>query len=276
VAGAIKDQKTSLVRMVLEEQKDRYRRETDESPRSRKNLSLIILSIIFFLATSGIIYYAFFQPSKESRLLAEINPIPLINTEGIQEIQTNGKSSKNIAKEIQQEILGSKPRLDTIKYLFFTEIISTQTESGTIEKKNLVTTKQLFEKLGIAVPPILLRTIKDNFMFGYHTFNRNQPFLILKTDYYDNAFVGMLQWEKTMAHDLQPLFGTVGTEDLSQRMWNDVVTRNKDTRVLYNFNNTVALVYMFKDQRTLIISTNNDTLFEVSRRLDLTLQKKGG
>jgi len=72
-----------------------------------------------------------------------------------------------------------------------------------------------------------------------------------------------------------PIFGTIGKRNLNQRTWNDVVIQNKDTRVLYNFDNSIALVYMFKDQNTLIITTSSDTLFEISRRLDLSAQKSG-
>ena len=274
VADAIKEQKTSLVRMVLEEQKVRLTREMEESPRSRKNIPLILLSVVFFLATAGIVYYSFFRPSANELLLAEINLVPLINTEAMQEFPVDGKTVKNIAKEIQQELITAKPRLDTIKAFFFTETFLTQTENGPVQQKKLVPAKDLFQKLQIPVPQVILRTIKDEFLYGYHTFNGNEPFLILKTDYYDNAFVGMLEWEKTIVHDLKPLFGTISNDDLSGRTWSDVVTKNKDTRVLYNFDNSIALVYMFKDQRTLIITTNNSTLFELSHRIDLSLQKK--
>ncbi len=274
VAGAVKDQKTSLVRMVLEEQKNKYKKEERESPKSRKNITLIVLSTLFFLATAGVVYYTFFLPSKGEQLLTEVKVIPLISTEQIQEISIDGKTSKVLSQEIQQEITSSKPKLDIVKYLFFTETLPTQTDAGLVKKKNLISAKKIIEKLEIPVPQIILRTIKDDFMFGYHTFDGNQPFLILKTDYYDNAFVGMLGWEGTMAQDLKPLFGTIGAGELGQRTWSDVVTKNKDTRVLYNFDKTIALVYMFKDQKTLIITTNNNTLFEISRRLDLELKKK--
>ncbi|MCX6735708.1 MAG: hypothetical protein NTZ13_01335 [Candidatus Parcubacteria bacterium] len=274
VAGVIKDQKTSLVRMVLEEQKNKYKKEERESPKSRKNITLIVLSTLFFLATAGVVYYTFFLPSKGEQLLTEVKVVPLISTEQIQEISTDEKNEKVLSQEIQQEVTSSKPKLDTVKYLFFTETLLTQTDTGLVKKKNLISAKKIIEKLEIPVPQIILRTIKDDFMFGYHTFNGNQPFLILKTDYYDNAFVGMLGWEGTMAQDLKPLFGTIGEGELGQRTWSDLVTKNKDTRVLYNFDKSIALVYMFKDQNTLIITTNNNTLFELSRRLDVELKKK--
>ena len=275
VASTITNQKTSLVRMVLEEQKGRQKKEREESPRTGKNLSLIIFSVFFFIATIGVVYYAFFRSSGTNQLLSELNIAPFINVEVSQEFAIEGKSKKNIIAEIQEEITSEKPRLDTIKNIFFTETTSSQTPDGVVKKKRLVTASELFNKLEIPVPSVINRTIKDDFMFGYHTFEGNQPFLVLKTDYYDNAFSGMLTWESTMSSELVSLFGNIGKEDLKGRTWRDVVTKNKDTRVLNNFDGSVALVYMFKDQGTLIITTNNSTLFEISRRLDLSAKKSG-
>ncbi|TRZ51077.1 hypothetical protein D4R99_04905 [bacterium] len=275
VANTVTSQKTSLVHMVLEEQKNRQKKEREESPRTGKNLSLIILSVIFFMATIGVVYYVFFRSPDTNQLLTDLKITPFINVEVSQEFSVDNKSKKDIITEIQQEIIGANTRADTIKNIFFTETYQIQTQNGPIAAKRLITTSKLFSTLEIPIPSIILRTIKNEFTFGYHTFNNNQPFLILKTDYYDNAFSGMLDWESTMSKDLEPLFGTIGTGDLSQRTWSDVVTKNKDTRVLNNFDGSVAMVYMFKDQKTLIITTNNNTLFEISRRLDLAVQKSG-
>ena len=241
----------------------------------KKNRRLILLSVVFFLATSGLVYYSFFRPSKDQQLLASINPSPLINAEEVQEFPVDNKTAKEIGKDIRQELASAELKVNTVKYFYFTETLLVQTQSGPSQQKKLVITKDFFDKLEIPLPPAIVRTAKDTFMFGYHSFNGNQPFLILKTDYYDNAFAGMLGWESTMAGDLQPIFGTIGKENLSQRKWSDVVIQNKDTRVLYNFDNSIALVYMFKDQNTLIITTSSDTLFEISRRLDLSAQKSG-
>ena len=129
-------------------------------------------------------------------------------------------------------------------------------------------------KLGIIAPADFLRSLQSDYMFGIHNFVKGQKFLVLKTDYYDTAFAGMLNWESTLLKDIYPLFGVKPNEDLGGRSWVDVVTKNKDTRVLKDFNNQTVLVYMFKDQNTLIISTSEGTLFEISNRIDLLREKK--
>lgn len=276
VAGVMRDKKTSLVRLVLEEQKERNRREREVSPTSRKNLPLIFLSLIFLFSTIGIVYYIYFRINSVDHTLEDLKIVPLIFVEKNKEIAVSGKDPRALEGEIVNDILQDTTlKVDVIEYLFFTETLGVQTQDGIVQKKNIIPSDRLFEAVGIKMPPMLLRSLRPDFMLGFHSFNKNQPFLILKTDYYDNAFAGMLEWENGMAKDLLPLFGRVDhVTELSQRKWDDTVIKNKDTRVLRNFDGSIALVYTFKDQRTLIITTSEDTLLEVSRRLDLEQEKR--
>lgn len=275
VAGVMRDQKTSLVRLVLEEQKERNKREQEISPTSHKNLPLIILSVFFLFSSVGLVYYIYFQINPIDHTLSDLQVTPLIFVEKNKEVSVDGKGSPDTQKEIASLIKDEGLKVDVIEYLFFTETLSAQTPNGAVQKKNLILSDRFFETLGIKTPPMFLRSLRPDFMLGIHSFNKNQPFLILKTDYYDNAFAGMLGWENKLAEDLLPVFGEASlVPELSQRKWGDTVIKNKDTRTLRNFDGSIALVYVFKDQHTLIITTSEDTLLEVSRRLDLTQEKQ--
>jgi hypothetical protein len=275
VAGVLRDKKTSLVQMVLEEQKERNRREQQTSPTSRKNLPLILLSVLFLFSTAGIIYYIYFRMNPVDHTLEELHVSPLIFVEKNKEISIDGKDALAVKGEIINAVQDTERRVDVIEYLFFTETLNSQTKNGAIQQKNLISANRFFETLGIKIPPALLRSLRTDFMLGTHSFNKNQPFFVLKTDYYDNAFAGMLEWENKLAQDLLPLFDRAGrVQELSQRKWGDTVIKNKDTRTLSNFDGSIALVYVFKDQYTLIITTSEDTLLEVSHRLDLVKEKR--
>lgn len=274
VAGVIRDQKTSLVQLVLAEQKERRKRERDTSPTSKKNLLLIVLSAIFLLTAGGIVYYIFFTLKPADNTLEMLKITPLVFSENNREIAVSGKDKKTLQSEMSAAIQKKDLRLDAIEYIFFTDAITRETPQGVIEEKNLITTAKFFQTMNLELPSVIARSLRGEFMFGVHAFNKNQPFLVLKTDYYDNAFAGMLEWEKDAARDLLPLFDQPELiRELAERKWGDMVIKNKDTRVLRNFDGSIALVYMFKDQHTLIITTNEDTLLEVSRRLDTAQEK---
>lgn len=274
VAGVMHDQKTSLVQLVLAEQRERRKRERETSPTSRKNLPLIILSVVFLIAAVGTVYYLFFILAPANTTLEDMRVTPLVFSEKNTEISVSNKDKKTLNKEVSSAIENKDLRLDAIEYVFFTDITPTQTPKGVVQQKTLISSNKFFELFDLELPSIILRSLRPEFMFGVHAFNKNQPFLILKTDYYDNAFAGMLEWEDSAPSDLLPLFDqSEQVPELSQRKWGDLVIKNKDTRVLRNFDDSIALVYMFKDQRTLIITTNEDTLLEVSRRLDTAQEK---
>lgn len=56
------------------------------------------------------------------------------------------------------------------------------------------------------IPVELLRTLKPEYLLGIHSYDSNQPFLLLRPDSYDVAYSGMLRWEVSMRADLAPLF----------------------------------------------------------------------
>ncbi len=275
VAGVMRDKKTSLVRLVLDEQREKRKREQEISPTSRKNLPLILLSAVFLFSTIGVVYYVFFRLNPADNALLELRATPLIFAEKNKEVPIDGKDPGALAKEIAGTITGEALKVDVIEYLFFTETLGAKTPNGVVVQKNLIPSDKFFGVLEIKMPPMLLRSLRPDFMLGIHSFNKNHPFLLLKTDYYDNAFAGMLDWESGLAEDLLPLFGRGDrVRELSQKKWGDTVIKNKDTRVLREFDGSIALVYAFKDQRTLIITTSEDALLEVSRRLDLIKEGK--
>ena len=111
-------------------------------------------------------------------------------------------------------------------------------------------------------------------MAGVHSFDGNHPFLVLKTGFYENAFAGMLEWERYMKDDLAPLFGPAKTKIPSgqivadtvqepELVFVDSVIKNKDTRILRGKNGKTELLYSFVDKNTIIITTNEHTLEEV-------------
>jgi|GEM_PF-3896590 len=273
LAGVVKDQKTSLVRMILEEQKGRSKRELEESPRSRKNLPIILISVLFFLATSGIVYYVFFAKLSTPGTLPT-KPVLILSTDTFKEIPVSSESQKTLLAVVSRELSTVSLKLDTTEALVFTKQSTVQTENGPVTSTVLATPKDVFPLLGIRVPDVLERSFKTDFLLGVHAFNKNQQFFVLSVNYYDAARSGMLAWEKTMPAILLPVFGREDkVKGLAVPVWGDMVLQNNDTRILRNSDKSVALIYMFKGENTIIIATNEDTLLKLSTQLDLQKQK---
>jgi hypothetical protein len=102
------------------------------------------------------------------------------------------------------------------------------------------------------------------------------PFLIFKTEFHENAFAGMLDWEQTISRDLTPLFGTAVLDEgrplnaPTDSFFVDRIIQNKDTRILIDLTGEERLLYSFIDTRTLVIATNRNTFLEILTRANAT------
>ncbi len=277
VAHAMQDEKTSLVKIVLEEQRERLKRREADSPKATKNLLLIILSVFFVIGSTGVVYYVFIRKSltEDEMTLNALNIRPMIFVEKNREIIVDTSFEQDARQKVASHIENDKLMLDTIEYIFFTEEVSVETKEGIVKQKNIIASDKFFSFINLRMPPILHRALAEDYMFGIHYFNDNSPFFVLTTDYYDNVFAGMLEWEKRLSEEMLTLWGRPEKgKELKSRRFEDLVIKNNDTRALRGFDGKIALIYAFKDEKTLIITTNEDTLLEVSRRLDLSRGRK--
>ena len=103
------------------------------------------------------------------------------------------------------------------------------------------------------IPGVLKRAIETVFMTG--ALGQN-PFAILKIKSYENAFAGMLEWERNFLQDTQ-----------SPSVFRDVVSRNKDIRVLSNSTSTPVVLYTILDNKWIIITNSLETLQTLIDRL---------
>ena len=146
------------------------------------------------------------------------------------------------------------------------------------------------------MPQDLLRTIQTPLLLAVHSFDENQAFLILHVDSYQQAYAGMLAWERMMQRDLLPLFtrtppvrvlpqaadfnptatstasstanSTTDQSELLQTGFVDTVVDNHDARAIKTAQGDFVLLWTFLDRNTLVIATNEYTLAEIIRRLN--------
>jgi hypothetical protein len=153
----------------------------------------------------------------------------------------------------------------------------------------LITSQQLLQALSPAVPGALLRAVDDyEYLLGVHSYDSNQPFLILRVDDYEQAFSAMLDWEPDMRRDLAPFFTRTPELHLSaaaptstatstaatstppapiQTGFVDRIVENYDSRVVQNDSRDILLLWTFLNRSTLVITTNDATLREIVSRL---------
>lgn len=263
LARVMKEKKGSVIGIAIAQQRDRESNIREEEGVPEKNTLFLFFSVIAVVAGLLLLGYFFINTGGKSETAGTLKINSLINAENQKEIKVDDLSQTKLIKAVTQELASSNLRLDTVLDLYFTE-----TTSGAKQK---ITTEQFFSLLGSRIPPVLLRSLGDNFMFGIHVFNGNQPFIVLKTDFYENAFLGLLKWEDSMTSDLLPLFG-IKFDDTSRylidKQFTDGTLKNIDVRKLVDKIGKTVIVYAIPNKETIVITTGEDTLSEVINRLN--------
>ncbi len=114
------------------------------------------------------------------------------------------------------------------------------------------------------IPNMLDRSLGSDYMVGAYAGDTKDPFVILKNTYFQNAFAGMLEWEKDLRNDMISLIrmsrADETTTSLNNDSFEDVVISNIDARVLRNADGEAVLSYAFADKDTIVITTKTETL----------------
>ncbi len=291
VAEAIRAKESSIVSIQMAEKKRQERERGDESePILNLQTILIVLGIILLLAggvaIGGLYFYAGYNKNKTPQIVL---PKSIIIFDKEKEINTNGWNREKVT----QIINGLKTEFldpNTV------ENLSLVTSVGTTNSKTNI--RDIFSNLNTQTDPALLRSFDKDYMLGFSAGTPNKPFLIIQTSLYENAFAGMLAWEKTMVKDLSPIFGETKTTPVAPAVtfdnltattssstkkttsssasqtailspvsqsviFTDLVVSNKDTRVAKDQNGQTILLYSFLDQNTLVITPDENTFKQI-------------
>lgn len=243
----------------------RFRPEKRESQVSKY---LAIIGTIILLVGGGIGLGAITYNTFTNRNVVEPEAtIPTFFPVNIQyEVQSGGLSRQDLMQALV--LARDEVALATgdIAHLYLTRNLS--------GKAMLFSTFDLFDVLRLRIPDPLTRTLNKQFMLGVHRKETREPFLVLETSFFENAFPSMIAWEPFMNADLAPLFGQVleggppvTFSPTAPSPFIDLVINNKDARVLYDEFGDIVLLYVFMDRSTIVITTTRETFLEVSKRM---------
>jgi hypothetical protein len=261
VAEAVKNENLTMVKAAIAESRKREKTnalDKESSPTSKKNLFLIggsILLVVIGLAVFGFFYFSK-KPPQQTAGPTVIKP-DIIFADSTKKVNLTTLDQKSIFtiignEESVQIPLGSIERLS-----FFT---------GTLDNPTILGSQDFINKLQTRIPPTLLRAFDTDFFFGLFSFDVNQPVLIFTTQDYQDAYAGMLDWEKNMQADIGGLFAP-SLDPNGKYTFIDKVIENKDARVLVDASSTPIFFYTFVDNNTIVMTTSNSALQEVIARL---------
>lgn len=192
----------------------------------------------------------------------------------------------NTHNDIMQALVGAKDSTKLSVGLVAQLVPTVASTSGEAP----IAAQDFFAVLTPNMPAQLLRSLQPNFLLGVHSFDTNQPFIMLSVDSYEQGYAGMLAWEATMQSDLSPLFdytppqriqtsvtASVGSSTLASSTaavpsvipsaFVDTIIENHDARAIENSSGDSVLLWTFLDRSTILIAVNSNTVKEVISRL---------
>ncbi len=308
IAEAIQHRQTSQVSIVMAENDRKIEAENASSGNTTaektsgtlgKNILKILISLIFI--AGGIIggYYLYSISPLAVAVPTTSQPttrlVPYIIAPDSQKtVDVGGKTADQIIEIIRAQ---AAPSSSAFSKNYITEFVlyKKNTTDNTNEK---ITGQEFLSGVGLNPPDILTRSLTDSWMLGVYGNAQNKPFIILTTNFFQNAFSGMLQWEPTMPDDLTKVLGfTVQQNTLMQRIatssatstpvststtrvvpsssffgirgtFSDKVIENKDAREFTDQSGTTLFLYAFLDNATLVIARDEATLGEIITRFE--------
>lgn len=277
---AIKMERMSSASIAIAEEKKKQKYEPfnpiDSAPKSKKIL-IFITGLLFVFGGIGAFNFNYIKEKinlgTKSKTPFEISS--LITADSNLEFNLSELGKKDASNSLFEIIKTANIKSNSIQNIYTTKTVIENEK----ETKKIVESKEFIPLISSKIPDILFRSLSSKYMLGVHSLNGNHPFIILKTDSYENAFAGMLSWEKNMAGDLSALFprniplstqeGTTTTEQVLsyKKEFEDILVKNRDTRALKDESGNIFLIYSMTDKETIIITSNTVTLIELFDRI---------
>ncbi|MCI5108690.1 MAG: hypothetical protein MRY49_02480 [Candidatus Pacebacteria bacterium] len=230
IAETVEKQKESSISISVKEQK---KRGAEKVTKEEKSSSMLIWAVLFiFLGMIAVGFY-FWQTravTPERKIIETI----LVYDDSVKK-RVEGKSD-------------------------FTNFLKNQNFEGDILNIELEqdNPQNFVSSIGARTPGSLLRSMTGDMMFGLvKVSGENVPFWIVEVDSYEGAFSGILLWERLIAEDLSSLFGKEYIPD--DPNFQDIISENRDLRILHDESGEEILTYTFLDKNTLLITKTNDS-----------------
>jgi len=251
----VKKRGISLIEIAAEEAKERGIKIEEETKFSLKKIIAISLFVLIVIG-AGFAGIFFLKEQKEIQPAPDSLFKPILVSDDRIEIYVYPGNYARTINEIKNAIR-SQTRINQLLHISFIR------QEG--ETKIPVGLKEFFEIIGVNPPQELLDSLESEFMLSKIYFTKDWPILILKVASFDSAFAGMMKWETIMADDFKDIFSL----ELSSAMpsFKDKEIQNHDARILNNKDNQPLLIYSFEGRNYLIITTDEEPLKEIFRRL---------
>ncbi len=215
----------------------------------RVNINAIAMTILFFALCAVLIYFGF---KNVPQLIERYNEV------------TADKPEKSKAKKIftksdeLKSIILTTTNIDKLPNL----ILDSVDASSTIKTREIaivapdgseISASYLFNLLNFNTKPSMRGEIK---LFRFISLENSDPILILKFNDKQTIYGGLLDWENDMLRNLSILYKNYDIESYNN-VFSDKEILNYNTRISYNEDGEIILLYGFINNTVIIANSEN-------------------
>jgi hypothetical protein len=234
----------------------------NESSGLGKKFFIILVSLVMIGIGLGGAYLLYLKSPLAPQPVAPAKPATIagiVTPDSQATLDLSGASQSTAEAKVKAALTNIKGPSGSIYQIV---PIGATSATGT---KSIMTAEDFIALTGLQMPDALARSISGPWMLG--TYNDNgvaAPFVVFSDDFFQNAYAGMIDWEKTMPNSLSNIFSYSGT----QGSFLDGVIQNKDVRLFMTPGGNVLFLYSFVDNNTIVITSDGNALTEIIHRLE--------
>lgn len=223
------------------------------------NQLYMIFGFIALILSAGLLYYFIFFIAKEKTTVTPFaqSVKSLFVVDKSESIELSGLTKTKIIKamhDVSEKAVLPEGQVESFTLNLNKQKISLNNFLSLIEANLVLPTGNVFSQ---------------DFMFGVYNSSGNNPFIILQVKNMNDAFPAMRSWEHKMLYDLGGVFGyelSPETQYLLTKDFEDVIVQNKNARILYDEFGSPALMYVYLDDTTILITDFPSVASEVIER----------
>ena len=268
MAKVIEDDKSGLIKKIIHEEEEHEIEKRNLSPESKKN-KLFMLSSSLFIVFSFVILLFFFFKKDVPTVPVEQQFTPIIFTDKSFLVEVVGLKKDDISQKVLNEVNGTSVKNGGVEGIYLTL------------SNDPVGFKKFIEIINGNFIPGSGNFVNDTFLMGAYKNSdqtlSNDFFILLKVHSVADVFDAMRAWENKMFSDLHGFFGvdiSTATKSLLTADFKDGIVGNKNARILYNQDGTIAMMYIFADDNSIIITSTENAANEIMIRLAASQVKK--
>ena len=265
MAKVLENDKSGIIRKIIQEEEKHEIEKRNLSPESKKNKFFMLTSLLFILL--GLVTLSYFMTTEETPTVSiERQLTPLIFNDKSIFIEVKDLKKEEIAQVVSNAVKTAEIKDGGVEGIYLTE-----------NKQILGLRKFISLIKGNFIPGANLLFIPDNFSMGVVNAETKDFFILLKMRSLTDIFDAMHSWEEKMFFDLHEFFGidvTAETKYLLTKEFQDSIVKNKNARILYASDNQIVIMYILANDTSVVITNTKNAGEEIMLRLAASQIKK--